>query len=208
MTLRLLYFDFPFWRAEVSRIALYLGDVPFEDVRVSREAFREMKASGELPYGQLPVLDVDGVRLAQSVAIARYCGALAGLYPSDDALAAARVDEILETANQITYAVSPSVRESDPERKAAMRAELGATILPGWLALLERRLADNDSADVFVGDEVSVADLAIWRLLGWLTGGILDGIPTDLLAPHQRLQAHLAHIDAHPGVQAWVNGDR
>ena len=33
MHLKLIYFDFPFWRAEVSRLALHLGGVPFEDVR-------------------------------------------------------------------------------------------------------------------------------------------------------------------------------
>ena len=84
MELRLIYFDFPFWRAEVSRLALHLSGIPFEDIRPSRAEFMAMKNSGELPYGQLPVLDVDGVRIAQSVAIARLCGQVSGLYPKDD----------------------------------------------------------------------------------------------------------------------------
>ena len=53
MQLKLMYFDFPFWRAEVSRLALHLGGIPFEDVRPNREAFMAMKRSGRAPYGQL-----------------------------------------------------------------------------------------------------------------------------------------------------------
>ena len=81
------YFDFPFWRAEVSRLALILGDVrafhlflfvlvmfllfqvPFEDVRV--KSLDEFKASGKAPLGQAPVLEVDGKLIAQTGAIAR-----------------------------------------------------------------------------------------------------------------------------------------
>ena len=68
MTLKLVYFNIPFWRAETSRLALHLGGVPFEDVRPNREEFRQLKASGTLPYGQLPVLHIDGFVLAQSAA--------------------------------------------------------------------------------------------------------------------------------------------
>ena len=77
--IRLTYFDFPFWRAEASRITLTTGGIAFEDIRPNRSEFMAMKSSGELPYGQLPVLDVDGERIAQSVAIARFCGIVSGL---------------------------------------------------------------------------------------------------------------------------------
>ena len=32
MNIRLIYFDMPFWRAEASRIALFLGGIPFDEV--------------------------------------------------------------------------------------------------------------------------------------------------------------------------------
>ena len=32
-SLKVYYGDMPFWRAEVVRLALFMGDVPFEDVR-------------------------------------------------------------------------------------------------------------------------------------------------------------------------------
>ena len=35
MKIRLFYTEIPFWRAEVSRLALYIGNIDFEDVRMT-----------------------------------------------------------------------------------------------------------------------------------------------------------------------------
>jgi len=37
MNLTFIYFDFPFWRAEVGKIALYFGGIDFEDRKIIRE---------------------------------------------------------------------------------------------------------------------------------------------------------------------------
>ena len=204
MELRLIYFDFPFWRAEVSRLALHLSGIPFEDIRPSRAEFMAMKNSGELPYGQLPVLDVDGVRIAQSVAIARLCGQVSGLYPKDDLLDQARVDELLDTCTQLSNILGSSMSIKDTEEKMRARHKLGTKVLPKWLGFIEKRLNANPTSDYFVGDQLSVADLAIWRILGWLTGGILDGIPTNLLEAHPQLKSHYQRIDQLEGVRSWM----
>ena len=55
-----------------------------------------------------------------------------------------------------------------------------------------------------VGTTMTVADLAIWRLVGWIDGGSLDGIPRNYVRdtfPH--LATLVATVDAHPPVQAW-----
>ena len=60
MNLSLIYFDFPFWRAEVSRIVLNIGKIKFNDIRVDREEFMRARSSGKLddgtiiPFNQLP----------------------------------------------------------------------------------------------------------------------------------------------------------
>merc|ERR1711971_118570 len=65
------YFGMPFWRAEVSRLALHLGKVDFEDrIITDRKAWVE---TGVSPFGQAPLLEVDGKPIAQTGAIARYC---------------------------------------------------------------------------------------------------------------------------------------
>jgi prostaglandin-H2 D-isomerase / glutathione transferase len=205
MKIRLTYFNFPFWRAEASRLALHLGNIPFEDIRPTREEFMQMKASGDLPYGQLPVLQIDGTMIAQSVAIARFCGKQAKLYPQDDDVAAARVDELMDTATQITGLLAPSFKEKDVPKKLQLRRELAESTFPKWLGFLESRLKKNTDSDYFVGNEMTIADLIIWRLNGWLSQGVLDGIPRNILDAHPGLKSHFEMIDAVPQIRAWMS---
>ena len=55
--LKLIYLDHHYWRAECSRIALYMAGVPFEDARMS---YDDMYASGALTFGTFPSLVVGG----------------------------------------------------------------------------------------------------------------------------------------------------
>jgi hypothetical protein len=50
--LKLTYFNIKA-RAEPTRLALHIGGVPFEDVRIEHSAWPAMKAS--MPLGQIPV---------------------------------------------------------------------------------------------------------------------------------------------------------
>ena len=73
MQLRFIYTNMPFWRAEVSRIALFIGDVEFEDLRIDRAEFLRAKESGKLddgtvmPSHQMPVLVVEEHRSPKQV---------------------------------------------------------------------------------------------------------------------------------------------
>ena len=204
MHLKLIYFDVPFWRAEVSRLALHLGGIAFEDQRPNRQEFMAMKSSGQLPYGQLPVLEVDGAPIAQSVAIARFCGQVSGLYPKDDLVAQARVDELLDTCTQLTSILGPSLSIKDPDEKLRIRQKLGTKVLPKWLGFLEQRLHEQGEPVYFVANHLSVADLAVWRILGWIISGKLDGLPTNLLDAHPQLHAHYQRIDNLEGIRSWM----
>ena len=204
MKLRLIYPDLPFWRAETSRLALFIGGIEFEDVRPSREEIPKMRTDGTFPFGQFPVLQVDGKTIAQTGAIARFCGKLSGLYPSDDNYAAAKVDEVIDLCTDITIQMRPSIRETDPKLRTEMRKELSETILPRWLAFLEKLLQDNGDTGFFVNDSISVADLAVWRLCGWISGGVIDDIPTNLLEGFPLLSVHQMEISNLPKVMEWV----
>ncbi|KDO28122.1 hypothetical protein SPRG_20280 [Saprolegnia parasitica CBS 223.65] len=97
-TLKLTYFDSP-GRAELTRLALFLHDIPFEDERVSYAEFMARKPT--LPFQQLPTLTVDGEVFAQSHGMARYIGHLTGLYPTSNPLGAYRVDEIVAASGDM-----------------------------------------------------------------------------------------------------------
>ncbi|MAD82825.1 MAG: hypothetical protein CL912_07670 [Deltaproteobacteria bacterium] len=204
MELRLIYPDIPFWRAETSRLALFIGGIEFEDLRPSREEIAKMKTDGTFPFGQFPVLQVDGKTIAQTGAIARFCGKLSGLYPSKDEFAAAKVDEVIDLATDINNQMRPALREKDPKLRIEMRRELSKTILPRWLGFLEKLLQDNGDTGFFVGHSISVADLAVWRLCAWISGGIIDGLPVGLLDGFPLLSVHQSQISNLPKVVEWI----
>ncbi|MBT5344116.1 MAG: glutathione S-transferase, partial [Acidiferrobacteraceae bacterium] len=51
MELTFIYFDFPFWRAEVGKIALFMGGIDFENKIVDGEEFQRVKETGQLDDG-------------------------------------------------------------------------------------------------------------------------------------------------------------
>merc|ERR1712025_171198 len=94
------------------------------------------------PFGQLPVLEVDGKIIAQTGAIARYCGKQGGFYPRDDDVAAAQIDMIIDTATDITMALGKTMgMEQDAKMEA--RAKLGSETLPMYFKALEKMMTDN-----------------------------------------------------------------
>ena len=116
-----------------------------------------MKEAGQLPCGQVPLLEVDGKILTQSQAIAPYCAKLAGIYPTDP-FEAAKCDEVTQLINQDIRerTISPAMKEPDAEKKAAMRKELGEEKLPAKFKILESFLQPSG---YFCGDSITIADL-------------------------------------------------
>ena len=208
MKLKLIYPDLPFWRAETSRLALFIGEIEFEDYRPSREEIAKMRTEGVFPFGQFPVLQVDDKTIAQTGAIARFCGKLGGLYPTENDFYAAKVDEVIDLATDITGKIRPSLIEKDPEKRMEMRRELVETVLPNWLGFMETLLEKNGKTGYFVDDSLTVADLAAWRLCGWISGGIIDGIPETILDAFPLLNAHQNHISNLPKVVEWLEKNR
>eukprot|EP00608_Synchroma_pusillum_P005881 CAMPEP_0198419514 /NCGR_PEP_ID=MMETSP1452-20131203/263_1 /TAXON_ID=1181717 /ORGANISM="Synchroma pusillum, Strain CCMP3072" /LENGTH=207 /DNA_ID=CAMNT_0044139645 /DNA_START=96 /DNA_END=719 /DNA_ORIENTATION=- len=196
--LRLTYFNIEA-RAEPVRLALKIGGVPFEDVRLTREAFMKRKAEGGFPTGQLPILEVGSVMLSQSHGLARYAARLAGIEPADP-LDAAKVDMVAFTVEDVYQKIAPSLREQDAERKAAMRADLAANTLPPLLAALEALLPEG--ATFFFGDSPTLGDIWLLVLHRYLSKGVLDGVPPSILEPYTRLSANVAAMMAHPAVAA------
>jgi len=206
--IKIYYSHTPFWRAEVLRVSLFISNTPFEDVRISREEFINMIKTGYLPNGkkvpfhQLPVIEVDGEIIGQTGAIARYCGKISNLY-SNDNINAAKIDQIIDAATDITNLVSPTIREKDEQKKIEDRLLLKNKLLPRWFRYLENILSESTS-DWFVENKMTIADIAMWRLLGWLISGIIDGIPTTIVDSYPKLKNIHTNVHHHPKVQEWM----
>ena len=207
MKLKLIYFDQPFWRAEIARLCLFMSDIEFEDFRITNEDLSYLKQHGELsdgsviPFRQLPVLVIEGESIAQTGAIARICGKLGDMYPKD-IIEAGKVDQVIDTVTDINVLINPSMHESDPAIKRQMRDDLSSDALPKYSGYLERILEEND-AGWFVGDEMTVADIAVWSMLGWIAQGVLDDIPSTLPKTFERLTRLYNEMSRMPKIQEW-----
>ena len=197
----------PFWRAEVARLPLFMSNIEFEDFRITSDDNRYLKENGKLkdgtiiPFRQLPVLVAKGQSIAQTGAIARICGKLSGMYPKD-VIEAGRVDQIIDTVTDINELLNSSMRENNPAIKKQMRIELSNGTLPKYFGYLEEILKSNNSG-WFVGAEMTIADIAVWSMLGWIAQGVLDDIPKDLSKPFNRLTHLYNNISKKPAVQEW-----
>ncbi|GJD45405.1 Glutathione S-transferase GST-4.5 [Methylobacterium cerastii] len=125
------------------------------------------------PAGQIPgVVFDDGRRLAQSNAIMRYLARESALLPGDP-FAAATVDQWLfweQYSHEPTIAVcrvEMTFRGVPREGRDPGRVARGEAALD----LMERHLAESEW---FVGDDVTIADVALFAYTQWADGGGFD----------------------------------
>jgi glutathione S-transferase len=198
--IKLTYFNIQ-GPAEAPRLALTIGGIAFEDIRVSREEMTALKEAGKLPSGQLPVLEVDGKTLHQSQAMATYAAKRAGLYP-EDPWAAAKVDEITQLVLQDIRerCISPTMREKDETKKMEARKELAEVKLPEKFRILESLIQPSGFC---VGDSLTIADLHVYVLLNWLGMEVLDGVSKQVVLDFAKLKNLCSVINEIPAVKAW-----
>ena len=209
--LELLYFDIHGLGAR-CRLAALIGKVPLTDTRLSREAFAALKAEGKLPYGQLPLLRVDGgatAAIAQSTAILRYLCTLGGLHPTDP-LEAAKVDaalygekDALSSFFTIKYAERNGFGAVDAATDAAIFTALNEAVIPRHLASLEALLARSGTGWIAGTARPSAADLAWGTELHALANGAMLNLKPSLLDPCPRVRAFLDQFRALPEVKAY-----
>jgi glutathione S-transferase len=195
---KLTYFDMDGGRAEPVRIAFHAAGVDFEDVRISFAEFAEMRDG--FRFRCAPVLEIDGLPVTQSNAMARYVGKKAGLYPDDD-LQALYCDEAMGAIEDLLHAIVHTFGLEGDELKVA-REEL----VDGWITTFLKGLDEmlERGGDYFADNRLTVADLKVAGITAWFESGGLDHVPTDLVkrvAP--RLSAHKDRVFGEPVVSAY-----
>lgn len=195
---RLTYFDFAGSRGEECRLALHLAGIDFEDVRVRQAAWPALKPT--MPFGAMPVLELPGKPpLAHSNAILVFIGRQHGLHPAD-AFEAARHESLMCACEELRHTITPTLRISDPEQKRVAREALAANELRTWGAQVEQQLGDGPFVS---GGTLQVADLKLHMIVRWLTGGVLDHVPTTVLDHCPKLLRLSNAVAEHPGVLSW-----
>ncbi len=147
---RLTYFGFR-GLGEPVRLMFEDAAAPLDDVRVDFAGWQALKK--EMPFGQMPRLEMDGVTLVQSQVIYRHVARkfeLTGASPAE-ALRCEMSSEGVRDAQQRLWDHFWMPGSDKPEAAAAFEREG----LPASLTLLEHWLGDRP---YFAGDRLSYAD--------------------------------------------------
>lgn len=196
-----------YWRSSSAyrvRIALNLLGLRYESVPVDLVAGAQRSAAHleASPQGLVPVLEIDGVRLTQSLAIIEYLDETrkAGFLPSEP-VARAR-------ARALAHAIAMETQPVCNLRVARHAVSLGGTAtMEGWMAHFialglqgfEGLLAQGPETAFCHGDGPGLADLClvpqVYNARRW--GVDLTAFPR-LLAIAERAEAIPAFAAAHP----------
>ncbi|WAR25197.1 HPGDS-like protein [Mya arenaria] len=172
-------------RAELARYLFLAAGRDFEDYRIQREDWPELKP--KTTFGQLPILEVDGEQLAQSNAIARYLARefdMAGENSWEQALC----DQTLELINDLIKELVA----------AELQKNAGEVVFPKFLGIFESMLAKNGK--YLVGSGLTVADLALYAVFDTP----LQNVP-NMMDKTPKLKAHRAMIEAIPKINEYIS---
>eukprot|EP00041_Stephanoeca_diplocostata_P010489 m.166759 g.166759 ORF g.166759 m.166759 type:complete len:257 (+) comp18167_c0_seq2:146-916(+) len=203
--------------AEPIRLTFAVGGIDFDDHRVSYKHVSQMRTTGTLPYGQVPILQVGDQIYSQSTAILRWAGIKAGLYPFECQPLIDGVEECLADIKKFlipqwyknALARSPVTGDLftgttlSAEQQHAVLNALNDVILPEKFAQLERVL-QRSGGSYFCGEKMSICDLSFYSLAsGILLGDYCDGLDPATLADCPRLLELTKTVANHPRVAAW-----
>ena len=167
-------------RAEAIRMALHDLNIPFVDHSFSGDEWGKEKAdglkanwtaAGKLSFGQVPMLEIDGIEIVQSHSILRYLGRRSGTanrwYKGTPAalakidVAADGVEDVRKKLGAITYA------NAWDRTKRAMLAKYmkDPKECALWLGYFDRLISGSESGFVAGSADASHADYLLLDLL-------------------------------------------
>ncbi|XP_064391297.1 hematopoietic prostaglandin D synthase-like [Halichondria panicea] len=197
-TYKLTYFNIR-GRVEIIRLIFKQAGVEFEDVRVSQgEEWLKLKPS--MPYGTIPVLEVDGKQLPGRGSIQRYLAEKFGLAGSND-FENAQVHSIVDAENDFAQKFLGVVFEKDESRKFKLKKKLEDEVMPKYLGIFEQILTKNASPDGwFFGSKVTYADLGFFNMMCW---SVKEGY-SSLLDKYPAIKKNIAAVEALPNIAKWL----
>ena len=179
MTTKIHYLD-GYGRAEPMRFLLTHAKADYEDVVISYETLAQYKADGFAEFGQVPIIEKDGLRLVQTWSILRYLGTQLGYYPGD-AESAYKIDTLLSGVEDWNVKLWISIYDKNEAKKAQYLEEF-LVYMRAFIKLVNQRLIENESQLFIVGNKMTIADMALATV-------VFDSIENTANPLYSQLQA-------------------
>ncbi|CAJ0953764.1 unnamed protein product, partial [Mesorhabditis belari] len=198
MPYKLYYFDGR-GTGEAIRQVFKLANEPFEDIRFSMEEWPKHKEA--MPFGQVPVLEVDGEMIPQSAAIGRFVArkfGLGGKTPAEEAWVDAIVDLFKDHYNEVKDWYYTALGFMNKGDKNELYKSVYEPARDKFYTFLQQRLKKNGTG-FLVGKSATWADLLIADHM--LT---VIQLKPDALSTFPEMLAFKRRIEELPQIKKWI----
>ncbi|CAF1255334.1 unnamed protein product [Didymodactylos carnosus] len=155
----------------------------------------------EIPLGQVPVLEIDGFQLPQSVSIERYVTKQAKLYSTDD-FEAAKTDSVIDTIDELRDANLYKIILKQMDEKLVEKRErnLLEEDVPKVFTKLEI-LIKNYGSDgrFFLGNKLTWADLCCYEQIIRILK-----LDPEILNKYPKLALNHEHVEKEPTLAEYI----
>jgi prostaglandin-H2 D-isomerase / glutathione transferase len=183
-------------RGETVRLCFAAAGIKFEDKRVEFKDWPAIKDS--TPWGSLPVLEVDGRSLGQSMTIAKYVAREAGLH-GKTSMEQALIDSVVDTVTDLREKMIEAHFKPE-DLKAAAQKDFQEKTIPASLTALEKFAATNkEKPGFFVGSKITLADIHFFSIVEIL----MSSAPT-ILSTFPTLKKVNDNVAANPKIAEYI----
>lgn len=182
-------------RAETTRWMLAANDIQFDNVPIDTpQTLAALRTSGRLPFDQLPLLEIDDLRISQTTALLRYLARRGDLY-GDDTIDALWCDMISGVAADLAEpAILAAFQESRDNALKGLRQRVDK-----FCPRLEARIEQNGGRFI-AAQRLSFADIVLGEALS--SHLELDPTSLDRFPLLSRLQQAVIRL---PGIAKYLN---
>ncbi|TKR92810.1 hypothetical protein L596_007389 [Steinernema carpocapsae] len=192
-------------RAEHIRQIFKLAGKEFENVQLTQESWPSHK--DDMPLNQVPVVEVDGVKIGQTLAISRFLGRQFGMAGKTD-IENAKIDMLGDLIQDMS--VADGIKQWPyvllgmmPDKKEDFFREKVRPALEQFAPLVEKFLLENGN-NLLVGDNVSWVDVFaaeyFSKFIDFGEKDCLEAFPRilELIARIHNIPAIKKHIEERP----------
>jgi len=195
-------------KAEGIRLVLAEAQVDYEEKHLGPfnpanqpQDFLDLKASGVLDFGSVPLWKEGDFMLVQSYAIIRHIARKHGLYGSSIE-EASLIDCLHDGLDDAKTPIANKIRSATPETRATVFKEILTVDLPKWFKYFEQFITKHGKDGFAVGSKISYVDISLYYLIDTFAenGASFESFPI--------LKAHYEKIKTRPNIAAYINNPK
>ncbi|XP_073977882.1 glutathione S-transferase-like [Rhodnius prolixus] len=150
-----------------------------------------------MPFGKLPLLEIDDKKVHQTIAICRYLGKKAKLVGDND-WEDLEIDIIIDTLSDFRSAIWSYFYNRDEENKKRVKEPLFNVTIPLYLGKFDNIIKENG---YLANGKLSWADIYFVAILEYFS----FMIEQDIVANYENIRQLRDKIHSIPNIKKWIN---